>query len=248
MKLSLIIPVYNVEKYIEQCLTSICQQLPVPEVEVIMVDDGSPDQSVAKAQQFLAQQPEAVQQQFRIIRQNPGLRGTQYRDYAGSGEYVAFLDSDDYLNPQYFAEVFKGIETGADIIQFAVQRVDDQGNIIPFLHRMSKQGLQTLNQDILLELSNRSAWFAWLRVYKRALFQEIRFPVGKNYEDAYTTPLLFCSKPPISALKCWSITASTRTALPQPNRKNIDDLGGVPLFYWNAGTASSELQRIYDQH
>ncbi len=51
MKLSLIIPVYNVEKYIEQCLTSICQQLPVPEVEVIVVDDGSPDQSVAKAQQ-----------------------------------------------------------------------------------------------------------------------------------------------------------------------------------------------------
>lgn len=235
MKLSLIIPVYNVEKYIEQCLTSICQQLPVPDVEVIVVDDGSPDQSVAKAQQFLAQQSEAVQQQFRIIRQkNQGLSGARNTGITqAQGEYVAFLDSDDYLNPQYFAEVLKGIETGADIIQFAVQRVDDQGNIIPFLHRMSKQGLQTLNQDILLELSNRSAWFAWLRVYKRALFQEIRFPVGKNYEDAYTTPLLFFAAKTAyfspEVLINYRINPQGITAT--KSRKNIDDLGGVPLFY-----------------
>ena len=99
MKLSLIIPVYNVEKYIEQCLTSICQQLPVPEVEVIVVDDGSPDQSVAKAQQFLAQQPEAVQQQFRIIRQkNQGLSGARNTGITqAQGEYVAFLDSDPHI-------------------------------------------------------------------------------------------------------------------------------------------------------
>lgn len=235
MLLSLIIPVYNVEKYIEQCLTSICQQLPYPEVEVIVVDDGSPDQSIAKAKQFLQHQPDEIRQQFKIIRQkNQGLSGARNTGIAeAKGEYVAFLDSDDYLNPNFFAEVFKGIATQADIIQFAVQRVDDAGHIIPFLHPMSKQGLQTIDRDILIELSNRSAWFAWLRVYKTCLFGHIRFPVGKNYEDAYTTPFLFFAAKTAyfspAVLINYRINPTGITAT--KSRKNIDDLGGVPLFY-----------------
>ena len=235
MKLSLIIPVYNVEKYIEQCLTSICQQLPYPEVEVIIVDDGSPDQSLAKAKQLLLQQPDAIRQQFKVIKQkNQGLSGARNTGIAeAQGEYVAFLDSDDYLNPNFFVELFKGIETDADIIQFAVQRVDDTGRTIPFLHPMSKQGLQTIDRDILIELSNRSAWFAWLRAYKTSLFGHIRFPVGKNYEDAYTTPFLFFAAETVyfnpTVLINYRINPMGITA--SKSRKNIDDLGGVPLFY-----------------
>ncbi|MEB3767359.1 glycosyltransferase family A protein [Acinetobacter sp. MD2] len=235
MKLSLIIPVYNVERYIEQCLASICQQLPYKNVEIIIVDDGSPDQAIAKAKRFLQQQPDDVRRQFKVVQQkNQGLSGARNTGIAeAKGEYVAFLDSDDYLNQNYFAQIFQGIESNADIIQFAVQRVDDAGNKIPFLHPMSKQGLHGIDRDILLELSNRSAWFAWLRVYKTSLFGHIRFPVGKNYEDAYTTPFLFFAAQTAyfspEVLINYRINPTGITAT--KSRKNIDDLGGVPVFY-----------------
>ncbi|MEB3754420.1 glycosyltransferase family 2 protein [Acinetobacter sp. MD2(2019)] len=235
MKLSLIIPVYNVERYIEQCLASICQQLPQPNFEIIIVDDGSPDQAIATAKRFLQQQPEDVRRQFKIIQQkNQGLSGARNTGIAHArGEYVAFLDSDDFLNRNYFAEVFKGIQTEADIIQFAVQRVDDAGQKFPFLHPMSKQGLHGIDRDILLELSNRAAWFAWLRVYKTCLFGHIRFPVGKNYEDAYTTPFLFFAAKTVyfcpDVLINYRINPTGITAT--KSAKNMEDLGNVPIFY-----------------
>lgn len=236
MKLSLIIPIYNVEKYIVECLESICQQLPLQDVEVILINDGTPDQSIVFARHFLQQQDIKIQNQFTIIEQNnQGLSAARNTGLEHtSGDYIAFLDSDDLIKAGYFEEIFSHIhKEKPDIIQFYAERLDDQGNILPFLKPFEKEGYFNLDQDLLLNIFNRSAWYSWLRVYKKTLFEKMRFPVGKNYEDAYIIPYLFLFSKNIfitnKILLQYRINATGITAT--KSKKNIDDLGDTARHY-----------------
>ncbi|MFT4019919.1 MAG: glycosyltransferase [Acinetobacter sp.] len=234
MKLSLIIPVYNVEKYIEQCLRSLCTQLPYAGVEVIVVNDGTPDQSMVLIENFLAMQDEQIRQHFLILHQhNQGLSAARNTGIAhAKGDYLAFLDSDDYLQPNYFATLFSALQANPDIIQFSAQRVTDTGEIIPFLSPMPVEGLQHLNTSLLLELSHRSAWFVWLRVYRRELFAEIYFPLATLYEDAYTTPFLFLKAKTVyfSPNILLNYRVNPRGITATKSKKSIDDLGGAAVL------------------
>ena len=98
MRISLIIPVYNVEKYIIQCLESVVPQLS-EYIEVILVNDGSPDNSMSLVNEYIDKIDPKIQKQIKIINQkNKGLSGARNTgiDHA-EGEYIAFLDSDDIL-------------------------------------------------------------------------------------------------------------------------------------------------------
>ncbi|SDC18379.1 glycosyltransferase [Acinetobacter boissieri] len=237
MQLSLIIPIYKVEAYIEACLHSVCMQLPLHGVEVLLVNDGTPDQSMQLARAYLAQQQHAVQQRFQCIDQhNMGLSGARNTGLAhATGQYVAFLDSDDLLKANYFDEILAILShhSNLDIVQFQAERINDNGVVSPFLTAMPYTGQHTLTDDVYLSIFNRSAWFSWLRVYKRDLFDGISFPVGRNYEDAYTTPFLFFKAQQVyfssEILLQYRINLHGITAT--KSEKNINDLGQGAMHY-----------------
>lgn len=232
MLISLIVPMYNVEKYIEACLTSISSQLKADDsVEVILVDDESPDQSVQIAKKYLSTLDNCISSKFSFIHQkNKGLSGARNSGIdIAKGQYLAFLDSDDLLENGYFEKLFKILkEQSPDVIQFRASRFDDAGQDFEFLNFIRNDGLYDMS-TVWNDLCDQSAWFAWLRIYKATLFENIRYPQGINYEDAYTTPYVYLKAKNIyllnDALLRYRYNPNSITAT--KSKKNIDDLGGA---------------------
>lgn len=231
--ISLIVPVYNVEPYIVQCLGSIVKILPINgSVEVIIVDDGSPDNSIILINNYLQNLDSNIRDSFFIIKQdNKGLSGARNAGISvAKGNYIAFLDSDDILQGDFFNDILNIIiKYNPDVIEFRAFRFDDGGNISKFSPKLFDNGLYDLDNDIWKKLCNQSAWFSWLRVYRKELFNDIKFPEGKNYEDSYTTPYIylsakniyFCEKEYLGyRLNPNGITANKSI-------KNINDIGGA---------------------
>lgn len=194
--LSLIIPVYKVEQYIEDCLKSIVNQINDENVEIIIIDDGSPDNSIKIIYQFLENLSLDIREKFYVYEQsNQGVSSARNLGIRNStGQYIAFLDSDDILMPNYFSEIFFVLkENQPDIIQFEYHRFltncfdKISGKVKPRGNRLLKK-----NQELLISIFNENAWYAWLRIYKKDLFKDFLFPVNFNFEDAATIPFIFC--------------------------------------------------------
>ncbi|WP_296205416.1 glycosyltransferase family 2 protein [Psychrobacter sp. UBA3962] len=178
-KLSIIIPIYKVENYIQECLQSVLYQLP-DNVQIICVNDGSPDNSINIAKNLLKSYSQKVQSQFIFIDQpNQGLSGARNTglEYA-KGEYIGFLDSDDKLNDNYFDSILSILEKeNYDIIDFNV--ITSKGDIL----RTRK-----VTYDSVFSVSK---WFCPARVFKANLFHNTRFTIGISYEDVDLTPKLY---------------------------------------------------------
>lgn len=194
MLLSLIIPIYNVEKYIEECLESVCCQL-VAGVEVILVNDGTPDSSMLIARKYISERYNHLKEQFVFIDQeNQGLSAARNIGIQeAKGEYLMFLDSDDILEEKCLSQIFKILEENeVDLIQFKAYRFKDPSKEkLNFMPDSPFIGNCLIDDDILKFVFNTSNWFSWLRVYHKKLFKDRAFPVCKFYEDAYTTPFVF---------------------------------------------------------
>lgn len=230
MKLSLIVPVYNVEKYIEACLKSIAVQLPQNDIEIIIINDGSPDRSMELITDFLSSYDENIKKSFKIIEQsNQGVSVARNRGIAeAQGKYLAFLDSDDFLDSTYLENILKVIDNfSPDIIKFEAQRIDQQGRASYFLKPLDLDGLYNLNRDIWLKESNQCAWFPWLRIYKAEFFKKNLFPVGMRYvEDAYTIPYILLEAKNIyylnKSLVFYRFNSESATAI--ESVANVEDL------------------------
>ena len=182
--LSVVVPFYNVEAYLEACLDSVQQQT-LRDIEVIMVDDGSPDGSTAIARKFAEKDD-----RFRLVRQeNQGLgpaRNTGARE--ATGTYLAFLDSDDIL-PRYSYELMVGSleETGCDLACGGVRRLTSAGPKPSPMHtemfRVTEKATHITRRPDLL--GDRTAWN---KVFRRDFFERngFAFPPGL-YEDAPVT-------------------------------------------------------------
>ncbi len=126
MKVSVIVPVYNVEKYLRECIDSLLSQTE-PFYEILLVDDGSKDNSGAICDEYAAQHDSV-----RVVhKRNAGLgmaRNTGLDNI--TGEYVAFVDSDDYLAPDWLEMMTRTLrETGTDMCKSGFQRVQDDGTV-----------------------------------------------------------------------------------------------------------------------
>lgn len=177
--LSLIIPMYKVEDYIEECLGSVLKVLP-PEVEVICIDDGSPDRSTDLAKKLVNSYDAAIQSQFIFAKQeNQGLSGARNTGLRlAKGKYIGFLDSDDKLTPNYFNEIFKVLEKDSyDIIDF---------NVITSSGKVSK--VRNRSYDSVFSIAR---WYCPARIFRKTLFDNYDFTVGINYEDVDLTPILY---------------------------------------------------------
>ena len=190
MKFSLIIPVYNVQNYLESCVRSVLEQA-YPNLEIILVDDGSTDGVCpALCDRIAAEHPQMI----RVFHQeNGGLgaaRNTGIR--MSKGEYLAFLDSDDTLLPGFFQAMEEIIdEFDCDIVDFGMQSVDGDGKVLSVfggeLPSRTPLALKR-NPELLMQLPN-----VVRRVYRRNLFfdHNIWYPSRVWYEDLRTTPKLF---------------------------------------------------------
>lgn len=194
MFLSLIIPVYKVEQYIAECIESVIRQITV-DVEVIIVNDGTPDDSMLVIEKILGQQTSNIRDCFIILHQeNHGQSSA--RNLAlkvVKGEYIAFLDSDDVLSENYFSDLKNTIKkNNVDIVQFKSSRFEANNNERKaFDVGLQRNGLLQLDENLMIEIFNQSAWFPWLNIYKKELFDGLEFPVGIYYEDAALIPEIF---------------------------------------------------------
>lgn len=140
MTFSIIVPVYNVESYLEQCVESILAQT-YPDYEVLLIDDGSTDASGSICDRYAAGHPF-----IRVIHQNnQGLSGARNRGLkAAKGDWIAFVDSDDWIEPDMLETLQKHIQkTGADVYSFNARKVGYTGEVIEKL-------LYAVEDDVIL--------------------------------------------------------------------------------------------------
>lgn len=194
-KLSVIIPVYNVEDYIAKCLDSVLelgrQQLAAgqePDYEVILVNDGSRDRSAGIAEGYAQECPGLL----RIISIENSGQG-QARNVgmeAASGAFFYFIDSDDYLIPGAMEELLALTEQEFDLCIFDSIAVNTQGRELKYMPGCKRQEQLTLAEypELLLEGPD-----VWNKLFRRDLFMEngIRFPPRVWFEDLRTVPKLY---------------------------------------------------------
>ncbi len=126
-KISVIIPVYNTEKYIEKCLESLAEQT-MQDFEVIVVNDGSTDNSKKVIKDYMKNSKVDIKY---LEKENGGLASARnYGVEHASGKYISFLDSDDYLDKDLYKNLEKYMDEDIDLIKFKMKTVDEKGNVI----------------------------------------------------------------------------------------------------------------------
>lgn len=189
--LTVVIPVYNVEKYLKRCVESVLVQ-EWHNFEILLIDDGSSDNSpqicddYVKAYDFISV----------IHKENGGLSEARNTGISlAKGEYVYFPDSDDWLEPQTFAELAEVLESREfDIVSFNREFVKGEEEDIQTVPKVT----QVFNgKDAFVQMLKHSyiTGFANDKIYKKSLFidNNISFPKGKYYEDLGTNYKLFLS-------------------------------------------------------
>lgn len=184
-KFSLIVPVYNTEKYIEKCLNSILNQS-YKNYEIIVINDGSTDNSEKILEQY------KTNKKIKIIKQkNKGLSDARNEGLNHiSGDYILFIDSDDYIEPKLLETLNNNIED-EDLIRFQTQTVNDNYEII---EKYPEQEFKKLNGKDAFKILTTFNYVenAWLYAYKKDYFikSKYKFMSGMIHEDYGLTPLV----------------------------------------------------------
>ena len=182
--ISVIVPVYNVEKYLNKCVDSIINQT-YKNLEIILVDDGSPDNCPKICDDYSKKDNRIV-----VIHKNNG--GLSDARNAGidiaNGEYLSFVDSDDYIDEKYVEVLYDLIDKyNSKISMVDIKRVFENGKI--YSNSNNKEFVLTQKDffDKMLygerDLDNSASG----KLYHKKLFNDIRYPVGRLYEDTATT-------------------------------------------------------------
>lgn len=184
--LLVVLPVYNVEKYIKKCINSIVEQKTKYSVQIVIVDDGATDASGKIADVYSSLENVTV-----LHKKNGGL--SEARNYGMKkliGRYITFVDSDDYIPS---ADVFDKMldaayEKNADIVAGKFVRfVENNGREVQTIDRKLEGHEHLKDIDPIRELQG----FAWGKLYKAELFENVCFPVGYWYEDTIIPWLIF---------------------------------------------------------
>lgn len=181
VEISIIIPVYNVKMYLERCLDSIIGQCKDKCVEIILIDDGSNDGSETLCDLYLKNYSEVIKVIHKV---NGGLSSARNAGLdIADGRYVCFLDSDDMIADGFIDDMLSFIEKEPDFIHFSFC-FENNGN---YKLKGNKEVLE-VNKDKFLDdlLKIEFECQICIGCYRKMLFDEIRFPKGRNYEDMAT--------------------------------------------------------------
>ncbi|MBQ8729868.1 MAG: glycosyltransferase, partial [Lachnospiraceae bacterium] len=185
-KLSIIVPVYKVEPYIHKCVDSILYQT-FTDFELILVDDGSPD-NCGKICDEYAQKDEHV----RVIhKKNGGLSDARnFGLEVAVGEYISFIDSDDWVDKNIYTESLDYMKKNdLDIVCFDVTEVRSSKTLVRHKFESDKvfEAEDGLYKILVDEIDNS----ACNKIFKRSIWKDVRFPVGRRFEDVATTYKVF---------------------------------------------------------
>lgn len=185
MNLSIIVPVYNVEKYLDSCVQSIIAQ-GLRDYELILIDDGSTDQSAVLCDELQLQHVDII----KVIHQsNAGLSAARNKGIeVAKGDYITFVDSDDELCVGTLAENMQYLMTHSevDMLEYPVE-----------VHAESERAYhltfsdETQFEDVFVDWIRRDGYkhcYAWNKIYRTQLWRHIRFPHGEYYEDIAVMP------------------------------------------------------------
>lgn len=181
-KITIIVPVYDVEKYINRCVDSILNQT-FTDFECILVDDGSPD-NCGKICDEYAKKDKRIKV---IHKPNGGLSDARNAGIdIAMGEYLSFIDSDDWIHPQMLEILYEGIKKSNVLLSVcAYEEIKNERET--YFKKIEKPIFEIKNGMSFLTENNVTAVVAWNKLYHRELFNDIRYPLGKWHEDEFTT-------------------------------------------------------------
>ena len=240
-KISIIIPMYGVEKYLRRCLDSVKNQT-FKEWQAICVDDGSPDKSGSIAEEYAAKDSRFVV----VHKENGGLSDARNAGFPyAKGKYIMYLDSDDFIHPQTMEIAYRAIEENkSDIASFSYDRFYrpqlmvrhvlhlDTDHVVPFgiKKKYNVDKLKTKTVDDVFELATERAhnktnpnrkWLikhcqVWKNIYKKSLIKDIPFIKGILFEDFPWWSEIMLKRPRV-------------TVVPLPLYYYIPNFGGIVL-------------------
>lgn len=181
-KLSIIVPVYNVEKYLPKCLESLIKQT-LKDIEIICVNDGSMDNSLAILKKFASKDS-----RIRIIdNQHQGVAKTRNTGIEQStGEYIGFVDSDDYIDIDFFEKLYNSAtKSNSDIAIASILKHKNFFNIYNAKYTKEETAITIQDKIKLCEDKKHFFFYAWNKIYHSGFIKEnnIKFSEGQIYED-----------------------------------------------------------------
>ncbi len=191
-KFSLIVPVYNVENYIRKCIMSLLNQT-FKDFEVIVVNDGTKDKSIDKIKDL----------DVTIITQkNKGLSQARNEGVKkAKGEYLIFIDSDDYVEENLLEEINKSLVNNPDLVRFQIQEVKENGEITkymetPFFEKSGEEAFSLISKYHFVEN-------AWCYAIKRTYYQQEKFKFKENtvHEDFGLIPLVIIKAKVVNSIE-----------------------------------------------
>lgn len=251
MKFSLILPVYNVEKYLEKCVISCLKQdLSQNDYEIIIVIDGSPDNSIS-----IAKNLKKENSCIKIIEQeNQGLSGARNTGlkYA-QGEYIWFIDSDDYIEPNILSNIYIQLkQNNLDCLWIQWKNISEKGEIIPHYD-------QTINQ-ISTKIYDGKGFmknvlgiylYAWSFIYKKDFLKSnsLVFTPKMFYEDSdfafHCLPLV--KRIQLYSHSCYYYLNRTNSIVNTLNSQKIKDICHNALTAFSLSQDSTELNTFYQR-
>lgn len=197
MGILIVLPVYQVEKYVHRCIDSILSQS-FRDYELVLVDDGSSDESGYYCDEYAEKNDQVIV----IHKKNGGLSdarnvGIDWSFQISESKWITFIDSDDWIHSKYLELLYDSVtQTGCQI------SVCDYKEMTDDLSELDAEGINTRTEkteDFFCGHTVRAV-VAWGKLYLKTLFRDIRYPFGKLHEDEFTTYKLLFKNPTVSAV------------------------------------------------
>lgn len=219
VKISVIVPIYNVEKQLSRCLESILKQ-EENDLEIILVNDGSPDNSGEIAKEYATRYPDKI---LYFEKENGGL--SDARNFGikhSSGKYLAFVDSDDYITENLLKDLAPYMEADYDMVKFKISVINEDGSVINknyspiFENKSGEEAFDILyKSDVMTEV-------AWGYIYKREFFVNNNFEFAKRlyHEDFGLIPLVLIKASKVASTDVFGYNyVQTKTSITRGNEE-----------------------------
>ncbi|MBR1563678.1 MAG: glycosyltransferase family 2 protein [Ruminococcus sp.] len=198
--ITVIVPVYGVEKYLNKCVDSILNQT-YTNIEVILIDDESPDRCPEICDEYAAND-----KRVKVIHQkNAGQSAARNAGLdIAKGEYISFVDSDDYVDPSFLEKMYRRIcDDNSDLVACEYDVVDESENVIR--NKAYLQHDNVINEEKFWELESTTHYMfcaaLWNKLFKASTWNRLRLKVGKYAEDSFAMTRYIAGMKKISVIK-----------------------------------------------
>ena len=234
-KFSIIIPVYNVEQYIKECLESLKKQT-YQDFEVIIVNDGTKDNSMEIVKEYPYKVINQTNQGLSIAR-NTGVKHAK-------GEYIIFLDSDDYLEPNTMLKIFEVLDNNQDVVRFQIKETFEDGSIKEYPEKpfQGLNGEEAFGKIVKYHFVEN----AWCYAIKRSYYQKEKFSFapGTVHEDFGLIPLVIRKAKIINSINFIGYNYRQRPGSIMSNKSYQKTKKQVADFYKHYKYLKKEIEKV----